>query len=81
MSVEEIAKAVSLALMENGIGPLAPDGMHGWRCEWPNVYGPCECFAETVTDVVDAVMRIANPPREELDMQASHTNDETEAVA
>lgn len=57
MAREEIAKAVSLTLIANGVGPVGPDSMHSWRCEYPDRYGPCECFAETVTDIVDAVMR------------------------
>lgn len=56
MAREEIAKAVSLALIANGIGSTT-DEMHSWRCNYPERYGPCRCLAEAVTDVVEAVMR------------------------
>ncbi len=33
------------ALEANGITATAPDGMHSWRCEYPDRYGPCDCLA------------------------------------
>lgn len=26
--------------------------IHGWRCRYPDIYGPCSCFAELVTILV-----------------------------
>lgn len=56
MKREELAKAVTLALVENGVGQGS--SVHGWRCDYPDLYGACDCLAETVTDVVDAVLAI-----------------------
>ena len=47
------ALAVKL-LPEYGVGPtFSRDGIHGWRCEYPDCYGPCECFDEVISNVFD----------------------------
>ena len=37
--------AVEEILAEYGLRPYDRDGIHRWRCEYPDRYGPCECFA------------------------------------
>ncbi len=54
MSDDAIREAVIAALAENCIGEPGSD-MHSWRCAYPDRYGPCDCLAETVTDVIAAV--------------------------
>ncbi len=27
------------------------DGIHGWRCEHPDRYGRCNCFADAVDEI------------------------------
>ena len=39
-------------LAENGISETAPDGLHSWRCEHPDRYGPCDCRDELVNDLL-----------------------------
>lgn len=29
------------------------DGIHSWRCEYPDRYGKCECFANAVSDIME----------------------------
>lgn len=41
-------------LPEMGVGPeFSQHGIHGWRCEYPDRYGPCECFDEAIKYVFD----------------------------
>jgi hypothetical protein len=44
---------VAEALIGEGGGP--GDSLHSWRCEYPDIYGPCDCVAETVRELWDAV--------------------------
>jgi hypothetical protein len=41
------------SLISEGGGP--GDSLHSWRCEYPDRYGPCDCVAETVRELWDAV--------------------------
>ena len=34
------------------------DGIHGWRCNYPDIYGRCDCFAESVDDLAAVVESI-----------------------
>lgn len=38
--------------METGGSP------HGWRCETPDVYGPCDCLEAIAAEIVDALYPI-----------------------
>lgn len=29
------------------------DGIHGWRCEHPDIYGRCDCFKVAVNDLYE----------------------------
>lgn len=39
--------AIEKALAENGVD----SGIHSWRCEYPDRYGPCTCLEELVDDL------------------------------
>jgi len=54
MTTDAQREAVTTALAENCVGEPGSD-MHSWRCSHPDVYGPCDCLAGTVTDVINAV--------------------------
>ena len=46
---------VERVLRENGLTDKPADygdGIHSWRCEYPDVYGPCTCFAELRDELV-----------------------------
>lgn len=48
-------RRIEQALRENGITPQGDDGIHSWRCRYPDQYGPCECFDSLVEDLEHAV--------------------------
>lgn len=31
------------------------DGIHGWRCEYPDRYGRCDCLTDLIDDLVRLV--------------------------
>lgn len=31
------------------------DGIHGWRCEYPDMYGQCACFDGVVQDLMEFI--------------------------
>lgn len=41
-AVDRIAEV----LLRAGAAP-GPYGLHGWRCEYPDRYGPCDCVQLT----------------------------------
>ena len=47
--------------VEAGAKALADEGglpgcsIHSWRCEYPDLYGPCDCVPETVVEILAAV--------------------------
>ena len=47
--VEAGAKALS------DEGGLPGSSIHSWRCEYPDRYGPCDCVAQTVVEIIAAV--------------------------
>ncbi len=38
-------------LRAQGLADTANQGYHGWRCQHPDRYGACDCFAELVGDL------------------------------
>ena len=49
--------AVEEILAEYGLRTYDRDGIHRWRCEYPDRYdGPCECFADMMQAIRDAVL-------------------------
>lgn len=49
-----IARPVDAALISEGAAP--GNSIHGWRCEYPDRYGPCDCVWETAQEVADALL-------------------------
>jgi hypothetical protein len=39
----------------NQNGASAGEGIHSWRCEYPEMYGACECVEETARDIITAL--------------------------
>ena len=44
---------MSERLIEEGAG--VGGGFHGWRCEYPDIYGECDCVAESARDILAAL--------------------------
>lgn len=54
MTKSTLVQELAATLRANGLTdePGTYDGsMHSWRCSYPDVYGPCDCFAELVNDL------------------------------
>ena len=51
-TLEEVIRGVLVAY---SIDATHNQGLHGWRCEYVERYGPCYCFDELVDDLVLAV--------------------------
>lgn len=49
------------ALLENGLDSTGTSSIHGWRCEHPDRYGPCGCFAGLLDDLVAAAEDTTDP--------------------
>ena len=39
-----------------GLDAVENQGLHGWRCAYPDRYGPCDCFDEMVEALTAAVL-------------------------
>jgi hypothetical protein len=50
----EAIKAGAKALVAEGGAP--DNSIHGWRCKYPDRYGPCDCVEETVKVVLAAAL-------------------------
>lgn len=42
------------ALLDNGLDADGTGCIHGWRCDYPDLYGPCGCYSELLDDLVAA---------------------------
>ena len=77
MTTDATALQERIARVLEGQGLTAhPDqydsNIHGWRCEHPDIYGPCSCFEELVAAVlpiVEAEVRAAVEERESRQVQ------------
>lgn len=38
-------------LIAHGVDSTENQGLHGWRCRYPENYGPCTCFDDLVADL------------------------------
>ena len=57
---EQVAAGVEKALRGFGLTDrpdLHDSSIHGWRCEHPDRYEHCDCFAEVVADVTAEVVK------------------------
>lgn len=50
MSERERVEALAKVLIEEGAG--VGSSIHGWRCEYPDRYGPCACVDETAAAIL-----------------------------
>ncbi len=50
-SADTLRNRIAETLRENGMHETAPSTIHSWRCEYPERYGPCPCFAYLVDDL------------------------------
>ena len=48
-AVELVAKV----LIQEGAAP--GNSLHGWRCEYPERYGPCDCVKQTAQRIVSTL--------------------------
>ena len=44
------------ALEENAVTDPVNQGLHGWRCKYPEAYGPCQCVDDLIEDLVAVVI-------------------------
>lgn len=51
---ERLRALIGKRLPEFGVGPeYSRDGIHGWRCEYVDRYGPCQCFDDLMAYLFD----------------------------
>jgi len=66
---EALVQQIAGALIAEGAGP--GNSIHSWRCEYPDIYGPCDCVNETAQEVARAVLPLVEaqvaPLRARLD--------------
>lgn len=58
---DAVAAVLERVLRENGLSdePAKYDSsIHSWRCWHPDIYGPCGCFAELVSDLTDVLAAV-----------------------
>jgi hypothetical protein len=72
---DESIRAAVKVLNDGGGQPGS--GLHSWRCEHPDRYGPCTCVAEVASDVVAAVEPIIHATvAEEIAQECESDTDE-----
>lgn len=58
MTTDDLTERITRVLEGQGLTPH-PDkydsSIHGWRCEHPDIYGPCSCFEELVAAIIPIV--------------------------
>lgn len=54
----EVGELVKLLLSE-GAGET-DHGIHGWRCAYPDRYGPCDCVNEMADAILESVWLLAH---------------------
>lgn len=50
---DEAAATIARVIVEEGGAP--GNGLHSWRCEYPERYGACDCVEETAREIVAAL--------------------------
>lgn len=53
----QITRVAEIILAEGG-GP--GNSIHGWRCEYPERYGPCDCVQELAVLIVDGLAHLGD---------------------
>ena len=54
---DELVELATKALTDEGGAP--GNSLHGWRCSYPDRYGPCNCVKVTVEVILAAVLPVA----------------------
>lgn len=68
MSTDDAAvEAVMRVLTEWGAAEPGADGIHSWRCSYPERFGPCSCADEFCHEVAVALAAAAAAENEEAD--------------
>jgi hypothetical protein len=57
--VAAVAEALAVEAASQGMGPGG--SIHGWRCEYPDRYGPCDCIAEVSADLATVAVETLTP--------------------
>lgn len=52
---DPLRDAVRQVLIEHAVDAKENQGLHGWRCQYPDSYGPCTCFEELVSALTDVI--------------------------
>lgn len=67
---EREVEALAKVLIEEGAG--VGSSIHGWRCEYPDRYGPCDCVDETARAILDspALAALLDRERREAKVEA-----------
>lgn len=58
--IEAIVAAVKELLDEYAMGNPTNQALHGWRCQHPDRYGPCDCYERLIIEIrqtVEGVLR------------------------
>lgn len=48
---------IEKVLRDHAVESTANQGLHGWRCQYPQHYGDCRCFQELVDALDKAVAK------------------------
>src|SRR5699024_12593684 len=56
------------------------DGIHGWRCEYPDRYGRCDCLADLIGDLVRLVRDRASAAYDEGEASEELANEDARDV-
>jgi len=57
----ELEARVRTVLAEWDIASTENQGLHSWRCRYPDRYGPCTCFEEFVAELMAAIRKEHTP--------------------
>ena len=53
--VSDLSELIESELRAAGAEPGA--SIHGWRCEYPDRYGPCNCVADVAAEIAKSIGR------------------------
>jgi hypothetical protein len=62
---DRITEALAPELRANCVSEDPNNGFHSWRCEYPDLYGKCDCFQELLTDLASVLVPIVEAEKAE----------------
>lgn len=62
----DVEASIRRVLVDHGVESTANQGMHDWRCQYPDAYGPCDHFEDLVADLVTVVTMTPPTVRDRL---------------